>query len=280
MREKPLKANVWQEQIGTFVSSGALKYFDRAIVLESCGSTQDEALARCAGRDGLVLTTIAQESGRGRLGRSWHHDPAMGLAITFVLGEVRPDAEVSLAAGLAAAEVCDTPESGMIRGPEVVGVKWPNDIVRRQREGAYWPKIAGVLIERRAGLLLVGIGINVNHGESDWPPELAGRAISLRQLWNASGFIDRVAFAQRLIASFDAVLAEPDTMLARRWADRDVLIGTVQEFDHNNTRHRGVVERIDPTAEIVLRTASGFEHLPALTTSLVTDQPQPAAVGT
>ncbi len=264
-----MTAKEWQEELAAFVSSGVLRHFDRAIVLDACGSTQDEALARCGGRSGLVLTTLTQESGRGRLGRSWHHDPAKGLAITFVVGDVRPDAEISVAAGLAAAVVCDPPVFGVIRGPEIVGVKWPNDVVRRERDGMHWPKIAGVLVERRAGLLLVGIGVNVDHEAGDWPVELAGRAMSLRQLWPIEVPIGRAALARRLITSFDGVLDEPDTMLARRWADRDVLIGTVQEFDHDNVRHRGVVERIDPTREIVLRTAKGIERLPAMTTSLV-----------
>ncbi|MDP6601954.1 MAG: hypothetical protein QGH76_06620, partial [Phycisphaerales bacterium] len=39
-------------------------------------------------------------------------------------------------------------------------------------------KLAGVLIEQADGLAVIGVGINVGH--VDWPPELQDHAISLQ----------------------------------------------------------------------------------------------------
>jgi BirA family biotin operon repressor/biotin-[acetyl-CoA-carboxylase] ligase len=60
-----------------------------------------------------------------------------------------------------------------------VTLKWPNDLIFRGR------KLGGILAElRSAGLstdrLIVGLGLNVLHGDEDFPAALRGEATSLR----------------------------------------------------------------------------------------------------
>jgi len=55
------------------------------------------------------------------------------------------------------------------------GLKWPNDVLVRER------KVCGILCEA-AGTgtgIVAGIGVNVRQRRTDFPPELADRAISL-----------------------------------------------------------------------------------------------------
>ena len=56
------------------------------IVLESCGSTNDEAgrLARAGAKHGTLVIAERQDSGRGRDGRVWQ-SPAGGLYMSAVL---------------------------------------------------------------------------------------------------------------------------------------------------------------------------------------------------
>lgn len=63
--------------------------------------------------------------------------------------------------------------------PHPLTLWWPNDCFAGQA------KIAGVLVEGEAtggrlDFLVCGVGINVNHLLEDFPPELRGRATSLR----------------------------------------------------------------------------------------------------
>ena len=57
-------------------------------------------------------------------------------------------------------------------------IKWPNDVRVAGR------KLAGVLVERRQGWVL-GIGVNVNAEEADFPTDLRETATSLCRLANS-----------------------------------------------------------------------------------------------
>src|SRR5205085_8069727 len=81
-----------------------------------------------------------------------------------------PIEEVSLVGGLAAV---DAIEPALERSAQI---KWPNDVmVRRQ-------KVAGVLAEARDGVVVLGIGINVNQTREQLPEDVRLAAASLRTL--------------------------------------------------------------------------------------------------
>lgn len=119
---------------------------------------------------GTVVVAGEQTAGQGRLGRSWHSEPGSGLYLTVILRpKLCPDSlpVVTLALGLATAEAIS----------QTAGVscdlRWPNDVLIGGR------KCAGILAQLGDGMLLAGIGINVNHAE--FPEEISGIATSLRQ---------------------------------------------------------------------------------------------------
>ncbi|HLP85301.1 MAG TPA: hypothetical protein VK157_13210 [Phycisphaerales bacterium] len=234
---------------------------DRVELLSEASSTQDEARERCGNRAGLMVMALTQHAGRGRLGRDWRHAPGKGIAATFVLSPACPVGEVALRAGLAALAAAQS------RVSVPLGMRWPNDVVLRSD---YRRKLAGVLVERRDDLFFLGIGLNVLHQPADWPTNLAPRATSLALL----GSRDESIFpaARELITQVTRVVAQSIEELTRVWHAADVLIGTTQTFEHDRRRVTGVVEGIEPTSEIRVRTASGvIEHLPAQTTSMIHD---------
>jgi BirA family biotin operon repressor/biotin-[acetyl-CoA-carboxylase] ligase len=74
-------------------------------------------------------------------------------------------------------------------------VKWPNDILVEEK------KISGILLEseildREVKFLILGIGINVNHQQHDFPDELQKRATSLQLLtgqnWESSQLLNKL----------------------------------------------------------------------------------------
>ena len=126
----------------------------RFIHHESVGSTQDEARALyLAGERGpLWISADEQTKGRGRLGRHWS-SPAGNLAATLLHPTTAEPGQAALygfAASLAVAESIER-----YRPTKPVTLKWPNDVLVG---GA---KISGLLIEREAEALLVGIGVNL-----------------------------------------------------------------------------------------------------------------------
>jgi len=110
-------------------------------------STQDHA-RRMLHDERLVVGDVVladeQTAGRGRFGRRWI-SPQGGLYATIVC-PMQP--QLSLKTGLAIA--------GVLREAGVhATLKWPNDVLVRER------KLAGVLVEERGPLALVGIGLNL-----------------------------------------------------------------------------------------------------------------------
>ena len=166
--------------------------------LASCPSTQ-----RLLGEDdpeGATAVSDHQTEGRGRLGRSWEDLPGRSILMSVLL---RPPApmplwpQLSLVAGRAVAEALAA-ETGID-----ASLRHPNDVVVAGR------KLVGVLPEARAGLVVLGIGVNVNQTATELPGETAKPATSVRV--EAGREVDRApllaAILRELELAYDAWVA-------------------------------------------------------------------------
>jgi BirA family biotin operon repressor/biotin-[acetyl-CoA-carboxylase] ligase len=144
--------------------------------LATCDSTNDVAKARA--REGAPVGTVivadAQTEGRGTKGRRWYSPPGLGLYVSVLLRPPETTALtlLPLAAGLAAR---DAVSQGIALETRL---RWPNDIVRDGK------KLGGVLAESGffglvAKYAVIGLGLNLNHAEDDFPEELRSRSTSL-----------------------------------------------------------------------------------------------------
>lgn len=229
--------------------------FARVIVLRETDSTQDAA--RCHGpRVGDAFIAWRQTAGRGRLGRLWADTGDEGVAATLVVPR-GPTERLAILAAVAAALAVEA------LLPRPVGIKWPNDIVVDGR------KLAGILIEQVEDVALIGVGINVR--QRSWLPELAARAVSLRQLGVEC---DRLTVIERLIESVAATLRMSDAVLTDAFAERDVLRGTLGRFLVAGQAVEGRVLSVDPMRGLLIETEAGERWLPAALTSMSN---QPAA---
>lgn len=148
--------------------------------LEEVDSTNRVAaeLAAQGAPEGTTVVAEAQTGGLGRLGRAWS-SPRGGLWLTTLL---RPPAAVAesvatlaLVGGVAVAETARRLIAGPGPTPEV-RVKWPNDVHLNGR------KVAGVLGQvHPPGVVLLGVGLNLNVFPDDLPAEVRPLATSLAQ---------------------------------------------------------------------------------------------------
>ncbi|MGZ8196893.1 MAG: biotin--[acetyl-CoA-carboxylase] ligase [Burkholderiales bacterium] len=161
-------------------------------------NTRLMSLAQAGAPGGTVIAAELQQSGRGRMGRTWHS--AIGGALTFsLLWRFREGAGalagLSLAAGVALSR-------SLAKLGAPVQLKWPNDLVCR---GA---KLGGILIEMQGDALgpsaaIIGIGINIRlapaaRAKIDQP------AIDLASV--CSGPIDRSRVLGHVLAELARVL--------------------------------------------------------------------------
>jgi BirA family biotin operon repressor/biotin-[acetyl-CoA-carboxylase] ligase len=148
--------------------------------LESVPSTNDaaRALAFQGVAHGTVIVAGEQTRGRGTKGRAWHSPTGLGLYASFILrghgaGPLPFPHLIPLAAGLAASDSVHEAAGFEPR------LKWPNDVLYEGK------KLGGILSEAVSGtaggdFAVVGVGLNVGHGPSDFPEELRGAATSIR----------------------------------------------------------------------------------------------------
>ncbi|HET9894297.1 MAG TPA: biotin--[acetyl-CoA-carboxylase] ligase [Streptosporangiaceae bacterium] len=129
-------------------------------VLARTGSTNTDALelALAGARQGLVIATEAQLSGRGRQGRSWVSLPGAALTFSVLLRPASVPQAVRgwlpLLAGVATMRALTADNTAALTGIEA-SLKWPNDVLAGDR------KLAGILAEQSGDAIVVGIGLNV-----------------------------------------------------------------------------------------------------------------------
>ncbi|MBX3296083.1 MAG: biotin--[acetyl-CoA-carboxylase] ligase [Acidobacteria bacterium] len=145
----------------------------RILTYDSLGSTNTEALemARKGADEGLCIIAREQTAGRGRHGRTWVSEQEAGLYFSIVLRPSLPPESLPLITLMAGVSVHETlSELGL--SPDI---KWVNDVLIDEK------KISGILAETTMtdkGLaVILGIGINIRR--TNFPPELADRAMSI-----------------------------------------------------------------------------------------------------
>ncbi|HHT46266.1 MAG TPA: biotin--[acetyl-CoA-carboxylase] ligase [Firmicutes bacterium] len=188
-------------------------------------NTSLKKLADQGAADGTVVIAEEQTAGRGRLGRSWFSPAGKSITLSILL---RP----SLAPGNTPLFTLMT-AAAIVRGiknilPDIsVGIKWPNDLMINKR------KVSGILTELKAEAdllhyLIIGIGININSEEKDFPPELRNIATSLF-LENNKTKISRqqllCEILQELDDAYRRYFLENPAFIIKEWKKFDITLG-------------------------------------------------------
>jgi len=210
-------------------------------------------LADDGAAEGTVVIADAQTAGRGRLGRSWHSPPGVGIWLSLIL---RPPVAPPTAPQLtmtAAVAVCKVLRQAT--GVDV-GIKWPNDLMVEGR------KVCGILTEMKAEMdrvhyVVLGIGINVN--SEGFPPEVAPVATSLKQV--AGRTFNRVDLVKQILVEMDQVY--PDykrkgfTPFREDWQQLNVTLGQAVTVTTLGESFAGMATGIQPDGSLVVEGENG-----------------------
>ncbi len=173
-----------------------------------------------------------QTAGRGRLGRAWSDGAGnfMGSVTVALRADDPPPHSLAL---LSALVVHDALRS--LGAPASLVIKWPNDLLVDEA------KLAGILLERVGGHVVVGVGINLVSA-----PDIAGRKTT--HLAALGCPMERDVVAATLASFFAQALAEwrsggwPDAILAR-WYAAALPRGTALTLSEGE--HAGLTGRFD-----------------------------------
>ncbi len=163
------------------------------------------ALAHDGAAHGTVVAAETQTAGRGRLGRQWHSPAGENLYCSVILRRLPTDERshglcwIPLVSAVAAARAIEV-VSGL-----TPALKWPNDLLLSER------KVGGILCEsgglgpngsaNQHGIVIVGIGLNVNTSRGGFPEHLREIATSLAI--EAGRQFDRAALLASLLNALE-----------------------------------------------------------------------------
>lgn len=253
LEESPDKLYPWEIQEGLttrFVGHNII-YFDQT---DSTNNQAKEVLKK-APPDGTLVLAETQSAGRGRLGRAWFSPVTGGLWMTLILKPTLPVADIPKLTMMAA--VALRKAIMQVTGVEAL-IKWPNDLLQNGR------KICGILAELsgeadRLTHLIIGIGLNVNQVEEDFPEELRSIGTSLRIALGRKirrrvllqGILDQLEkeYLKVSDAGFQGVLED-----CRRYS---ATLGANVIVSDGNRRLMGVAEEIEDNGGLRLLLPSG-----------------------
>ena len=228
---------------------------------QSLESTNETAalLARDGCPEGTVVLAREQTRGRGRRTRQWHSSADLGLWISAVVrpGENRAlYPQLTLVAAVAVARAIR--EHTGLR----TGIKWPNDLLVQGR------KLCGILCElaepsdeQDEPALVIGVGLNVNHGADAFPQGLRTEPTSLRmetgREWKLEPFLDELL--AQLAQAYQIWRAQGFEPARREWKENSATLGQRVRLDERGGIS-GIAWDLDHDGALLIKTDSGVVH--------------------
>lgn len=239
-------------------------------------STNLEAKRRiAAGHTGkLLIIAESQANGQCRHDRLWESPPGKGIWASFILPVAVPLERLPQSTLVLAVAV----REGIHEATRVsLKAKWPNDLLHLRQ------KCCGLLVETalattpenpesiagKAGManpaaravpLVLGVGINCNHGADDFPPYLQGVAASLSMLAGGKRF-SRAAVLLAVARSIDRWFAlwqnQGFSRVREAWLAHNCTLGETVLLPEGYGHSQATAHGMDASGALVALTDGG-----------------------
>ncbi|MPL77036.1 Bifunctional ligase/repressor BirA [bioreactor metagenome] len=218
-----------------------------------------KALAVEGEPEGTLVVAEAQNSGRGRMARGWFAPWGKGIWMSILLRPPFSPQDAPKCTLMAAVAV--NKAIRQVAGLDC-GIKWPNDILYQGR------KLVGILTEMSAEMdainyVVLGMGINVNISQSDFPDDISAIATSIAA---ASGKkINRIellaVIVKHLEDIYQAVVADGFTPVLDEWRTQSITLGQVVDVVGVNRKFSGIAVNIDDDGALLVQTGDRLEKV-------------------
>ncbi|MCX7835369.1 MAG: biotin--[acetyl-CoA-carboxylase] ligase [bacterium] len=215
---------------------------------------------------GAVVTACKQNSGLGRLGKSFWSPYNLGMYLSVTLPPPKFEDRyqlLTLWAGLVVIRAIR--EAGIILNSVPVNftsrlsIKWPNDVLLDGK------KVAGILMNSifngstPLGFVM-GVGINLNQIKHDFPVELQNQATSIRMVTNEQWDVQQ--FTLHFIQVIEKMwlhLEQPIELLLSNWLRWGPTIGK-DTVVKDKSEIKGKFVGLTTSGEIVIQVEDGSKH--------------------
>ena len=238
-----------QANLRTKALGKKIEYYNRI------GSTNSEAweLLTLGADHGTIVLTDHQFQGKGRAGNSWFMGAGKGLAMSVILKNeysLKFLGLISLAVGIAATK-------SIARHGLDSKLKWPNDIF------IYDKKVGGILCETKIKKnavenMVVGIGINVNEANNEFPDNIKDLSTSMAICSNHPHQRERVA-AELLnfLESLLQMIHHDPKKIVHEWLDRCGHLNDPITFNDKGKVIEGIFSGLDDLGNARIKTDLG-----------------------
>ncbi len=219
------------------------------------------SLATRGFKEGTAVIAESQEEGRGRLGKVWQSPPGKGLYCSLI---VRPQLtvedypKITLTAGVSVAKILEE-----IAGKRML-LKWPNDVYSEGKKCCGILTESSPLTEKEENLFaVVGIGININSVQADFPEELRDNVTSLNILTGRQ--YDILDIFKKIHQTFLVMLTilqdKGFPEILTEWKKRDMLVGKrLQWLTNSGQVVYGISEGPDSMGRLLVKDDQGNHH--------------------
>ncbi|MFK7777037.1 MAG: biotin--[acetyl-CoA-carboxylase] ligase [Gimesia sp.] len=251
---KAIQTETFIEHLDYFESLGSTNSW----ALDTYCSPESTTPTRCTHLPALVLTG-KQTAGRGRGNNSWWSpDGALTFSLVVDVTQLKIPIEkqplIALATGLA---VCESLDKHL---PDYkLQLKWPNDVFLQDK------KVSGILVETAAslpGLVVLGIGLNLNNTFFSATDELQARSTSLfettRQKFSiTTTLIDLINGIENRL--YD--IGGENNRFMDAWRKYCLLKGKTIRINTGRETKEGTCIEIDDHGFLILKTETGIERI-------------------
>lgn len=204
--------------------------------------------------EGTIVIAERQSAGKGRLGRNWF-SPAGGIWLSMILyPQLSPSYIPRITLMTAVAVVKAIERCTKIK----TQIKWPNDILINEK------KVCGILTEMSAELdlinwVVVGIGVNVNIKQQEFPENIRERTTSLKEALRKE--ISRVRLVQMFLKEFERyyeLLKKREiSLILKEWKSYSHTLGKKIRVDMGERIITGEAVDINEEGALILKKEDG-----------------------
>lgn len=237
------------------IGQGEIYYFSEIDSTNNEGKKQ--ANLGCA--EGSIVLAEEQNGGRGRLSRGWFSPVGKGIWLSIILRPPFNPYDAPKCTLMAAVAVTKA-----IRSVAQVqcGIKWPNDILYQGK------KLVGILTEMSAEIdainhVVIGMGINVNIAQDDFPDELQSIATSLSIIRGKE--ISRLILLNGILGELETaytqVIQKGFPQMLDEWRELSITLGQKVDVMGSGRAFSGTAIDIDQDGALLVQTEQCLERV-------------------